>query len=452
MFAITTTELSRAGPFTAALTAHGGGTLRVRLFLAERFGQDDAVLDRWETRLAAGQTFRLSLDEPGRPLALRAEFTGDDGEPLWARTFRVERGGEDWRDTPPDGGPWRGRRLHVVARDIWRGDAVGNFALDMARLAAAHGARVRLYAENHHPDPGAAITHPEDLPRAVGADDVVVFHASTFDPSLDLVLGLTGRKVAYFHNITPAEFFRPFDPATARRIEQAHAQIPRLAGFDAVLANSTTTARLLPQAAVTVIPPVLYPGQRWAIEPAPLPKEWRDAPYLLSVGRIAPHKGILDLMSLFGAVSERDPSLRLIVAGTPACAAYHHEVSQAAARLPGRVILTGAVDDALLLSLYRHAAGLISLSGHEGFGIPVLEALGFGLPLFLSADPAMGELAEDAAVILAGCDWPVLADTVLAALPGQSGEGARRRRRERYAQLAGRCDGRDLLAALWGDP
>lgn len=337
-------------------------------------------------------------------------------------------------------------RLHVVARDIWRGDAVGNFALGLARLAAGQGAEVRLYAENHAP--AMPISPPEDLPRAVAPRDLVVFHASTFDPALDMVLGLGCRKAAYFHNVTPPDFFRPWDPAAAAVVEQAYAQLPHLAGFDALFANSHVTARLLGNRPVQVFPPVLGLDERWATAPAPLPPEWTAAPYLLSVGRVAPHKGLLELLALFRAVAERDPALRLIVAGTPACPAYHQAVTAAAAELGGRVTLTGAVDDGTLLSLYSGAAALVTLSAHEGFGIPVLEALRFGLPLFLSPDPAMNEVAGDTACVLAGDDWPALAGTLLAALPGLAGPAAIRQRRQRYQTLAEQCDGRALLAAL----
>lgn len=346
----------------------------------------------------------------------------------------------------------RRRCLHVVARDIWRGDAVGNFALGMARLAAERGVEARLYAENHAPH--MPIRPPEDLPGAVEPHDVVMFSASTFDPALELVLGLGCRKVAYFHNITPPGFFRPWDPAAAGVVEQAHAQLPAMAGFDALFANSRVTARLLAahlpdgHPAAGVFPPVLGLEERWAVPPAAPPAEWGRGPYLLSVGRIAPHKGVLELLALFRALAEREPGLRLIVAGTPACPAYFQAVRDAAAGLPGRVVLTGPVDDGVLLSLYRGATALINLSAHEGFGVPVLEALRFGLPLFLSPDPAMAEVAGDTAHVLAGDDWRGLAESVLTALPALSTPEAAARRRARHRMLAGQCDGRILPAVL----
>src|SRR5436190_487150 len=134
-------------------------------------------------------------------------------------------------------------RFHIVARDIRRHDAVGNFCRQMAALLRAHGAEVRLAAENCDPDDRAAI-HP--LPAAIDGiapDDIVFFHFSTEDPALALVAALPNAKVLYFQNITAERFFSGSDPHSAGLVRRGLAQRPLAARFDVLMANSHATAR-----------------------------------------------------------------------------------------------------------------------------------------------------------------------------------------------------------------
>ena len=63
----------------------------------------------------------------------------------------------------------------------------------------------------------------------------------------------------------------------------------------------------------------------------------------------------------------------------------------------GGADVRGWVTQDELADLYRGAAALVLPSRHEGFGIPVIEAMASGTPVVLSADPALREVAGDAA-------------------------------------------------------
>ena len=59
------------------------------------------------------------------------------------------------------------------------------------------------------------------------------------------------------------------------------------------------------------------------------------------------------------------------------------------------IIVTGYVSNHELNGLYKHATAFIFPSLYEGFGIPVIEAMNFGLPLILSNIPTNTEIAAD---------------------------------------------------------
>jgi alpha-1,3-rhamnosyl/mannosyltransferase len=80
----------------------------------------------------------------------------------------------------------------------------------------------------------------------------------------------------------------------------------------------------------------------------------------------------------------------------------HEEVSQmpGAASLGNRIRVLGRVDDADLFPLYRGAALFALPTRHEGFGLPVLEAMGQGTPVLCSDVAALVELVDGAAELV----------------------------------------------------
>lgn len=121
------------------------------------------------------------------------------------------------------------------------------------------------------------------------------------------------------------------------------------------------------------------------------------------VGRVAPPKGQHDLIKAFACYRRLyDPQARLRLVGSWMGEQYPWALTRYANRLGlgASVDLTGPVSQAELAAYYSAADVFVSASDHEGFCIPVVEAMSFGVPVVSHAAGAVPETAGGAAIIL----------------------------------------------------
>jgi len=319
--------------------------------------------------------------------------------------------------------------VYVIARDIQRNDAVGNFCVQIAKLLNEAGLDARLAAENCHVDDRADILQMPQVLADIEPEAVVLFQFSTFDPAFPTVAALPNPKLVFFQNITPERFFRGHDDHTADMVRQGLDQRPLCAGFDVVMANSAATAAALVEG--------LAPEQVAAIDPSriiPCPpvigtERWNDiasdpagskSRLILYVGRLVPHKAVDDLIDGFARLAENDSKVQLAIVGGPGHTPYAVSLKQRVAALdPGiasRIAFHHDISEAALKALYHQAAVCASMSRHEGFGVPLLDAMFFDKPLVIQAESGMQETAGNAALVVEVADAAHIAAAMASAL------------------------------------
>lgn len=175
--------------------------------------------------------------------------------------------------------------------------------------------------------------------------------------------------------------------------------VPSATTRDDLLANYPVPGL---EARVTVVPE--GPGLV-GVEPAPLPAGLQPG-FLLAVGTIEPRKNYPRLVRAHRLLHERGQAPPLVVAGRPGWA---YGTALADLRDSPGVRHLGHVDDATLAGLYRHALALAFPSLYEGFGLPLLEAMGAGLPALIGDRGALPELAAGAALEVEATDVEAIA-------------------------------------------
>ncbi len=120
--------------------------------------------------------------------------------------------------------------------------------------------------------------------------------------------------------------------------------------------------------------------------------------YILTVGTIEPRKNYEKLILAFEKIATEFKDLELKIVGYKGwkSKAVFNLIEQS--QYKSRIHLEGYTTEERLQKLYHHAHAFVYPSHYEGFGLPVLEALGHGLPLVCSEIPTSREICQDAAI------------------------------------------------------
>ena len=150
-----------------------------------------------------------------------------------------------------------------------------------------------------------------------------------------------------------------------------------------------------------------------------------DVPYVLWVGTLEPRKGLPTLVEAFAAVVQtHDLPHRLVIVGSAGWLDTADAIAAPARALGDRVAFTGPVPEAQLLALYRGADLLAFPSRHEGFGLPVVEAMAQGTAVLCSDIPVLREVGGDAVAYVSPEDVGAWRDTLVAMLRDDAGRTA----------------------------
>jgi glycosyltransferase involved in cell wall biosynthesis len=174
-----------------------------------------------------------------------------------------------------------------------------------------------------------------------------------------------------------------------------------------------------------------------------------DGSYLFFVGSLRPHKNLAALVDAYNELQNRADGTyaKLAIAG----AEYGDSLTELRDRIsaPYRndVEFLGRVDDDTLARLYAHATAFVYPSLYEGFGLPPLEAMGYGTPVIASNRTSIPEVVGDAGIYVDPTDTTALADALEHVLTSEATrDRLRERGRQRYQEFSWERTARETLA------
>jgi glycosyltransferase involved in cell wall biosynthesis len=319
----------------------------------------------------------------------------------------------------------RVRRVHQVLGALHPGDAVGNEALALRGHLRAAGLDSEIFSGFVDPRLGAEARPLREHTAEDGSDAACLYHFSPGSPAGRVARQAKGPLAVVYHNVTPARFFAGWSDESAQLAARAEHELRELAPRASLgLAKSTFSRPDLEAAgfvACSVLPFVHDPGRQVPHSPV-FERLYADArTHVLAVGRLAPNKRLEDVLRAFALLQRGPvPRSRLLLVGDDGLHSYADALRDLARALRLRdVVFCGRVDEDELRSAYGLADVLVSLSEHEGYGVPLVEAMLAGVPVVAYDAGAVAETLDGAGVLL-GEKRPELVAGVIERLVGDS--------------------------------
>lgn len=306
--------------------------------------------------------------------------------------------------------------IHQILPTLSPRDAVGNSTLELHRLLLDMGHDAQLWAANIHHE---LLSTARPLGELPDDDSWCIYHHSIGGVAGDSYEVRTSRRVLVYHNITPIELLERWSGEVGAEISLGRDQLARYAPITdlAVCDSDYNRAEVdaLGYRSSTTIPVLFDPGRL----PAGLTttrQRTDSGTRILFVGRIAPNKAQHDLVAMLRIVRDRhDPDASLHLVGSRAFGTYSTALSDYIHELglDDAVHVHEGVSDEELARHYATADVFACVSEHEGFCVPVIEAMHHGVPVVAAASTAVTGTVGNGGLVLSDAAPDVMAAGVM---------------------------------------
>lgn len=312
--------------------------------------------------------------------------------------------------------------IHQFSVSCSPGDGISNSMRFIQRLVRQRGLDSEIYVM----DRPEAMRDEVRLYEAFNthANELLLIHHGGGNPAARWLRQLPCAKVLVYHNITPERFFSAYDPLRPTLAYGREQLIDWKDMVEGVIAVSSRNQAEVIEAgyasSATAVIPLLVDLARFSR--ATPRKVSRDRAFseILFVGRLMPHKNQPGLVAMLGELlhmADRPVHLTLVGDGQPSAIKGLHDLA-AQLGVASQLRVTGKVSDDALRGLYERADLYVSMSEHEGFGMPLIEAMVHELPILAYAAPetSLVETIGGGGVLLESADPAILAAAAAAIL------------------------------------
>ena len=311
------------------------------------------------------------------------------------------------------------QRLHQFVVGASYGDAIYNQATILQKWLQARGWESKIYAEHIHIKEAHQVW-PYTAYQPATARETVILHYSIGSPMLYYLLSYELRFIMIYHNLTPPRLMNGLNTSHKQLLQVGIELLPYFAQQTCLaLADSEYNRRDLLAAgfASTGVLPVPFDEEAYRQPPDPGVLERFDDDFvnLLFVGRIVPNKRMEDVLKVFYYYRQINPRARLFLVGAPLtedCRYYawlKEFIKESGLK---EVYLTGYVPVSELLAYYQLTDVYVSMSEHEGYGVPLMESIYFDVPVLAYKASAVPDTLGRAGLQIAHKNYPFIAELI----------------------------------------
>ena len=307
-------------------------------------------------------------------------------------------------------------RIDQVLPNFSYGDAIGNHTLALREVLGRWGFTSEIFAQLYHQKLSRVSRYFEEYAGMDHPDNILIYHYSIGSMLTGWLSELKCRKVVIYHNITPGEFFEGVNKRAQWECDRGRREMDILSGgVDLALGDSEFNRAELEEMGFspTDVLPIFVPFEDYLRGPdRKVMKAFGDGKAnILHVSRLVPNKRIEDVIKAYYFFRRLRPDSRLVLVGTDVNMENYREALEALVRdldLEG-VVFAGHVTFPEMLAFYRTAAAYLVMSEHEGFCVPLLEAMIMDVPVVAYASTAIPGTLGDGGLLFHEKDYPVVA-------------------------------------------
>jgi glycosyltransferase involved in cell wall biosynthesis len=298
-------------------------------------------------------------------------------------------------------------KINQVLPAMSYGDAVSSDAIEIKKLLEDMGYSSEIYAKYIHPKCSEYANQLSDYNG--NSKNLLLYHFSLAGLDVtDFVKSLPDIKVLIYHNITPPEYFDDYDTNLSYMCSKGRAELKAISkDFYLGIGVSEYNRNELNELGFkrTEVIPIIINFSKYDEYDINLVNDLsrNNAVNFLFVGRIAPNKMHIDIIKTFYYYNKYiNNNSRLFLVGDKQIARYVLKIEDKIKELglSENVFLTGMVPDKKLASYYRSANIFLCMSEHEGFCVPLLEAMYFRIPVIAYASTGIPYTLNDAGILL----------------------------------------------------
>lgn len=300
-------------------------------------------------------------------------------------------------------------RIVQILPTISFGDAVGNDTIALKQVIEELGYTTAIYAENIDSRLSKGVALSLDKMPILNEDDIILYHKSTGTDISFRLDQYNGRKIMIYHNITPPNYFSLYNVGSEQLTQYGYEGLVYLKDkIEYCLADSNYNKTELIKMGYTCpidVLPILIPFEDYKqASNAKVIKQYSNDGYtnIIFVGRIAPNKKQENIIRTFYQYKQINPKSRLILVGSySGMENYYERLVEYTKKLELEdVIFTGHIKFDEILAYYQIADVFLCMSEHEGFCVPLVEAMFFDVPIIAYNTSAIGDTLDGSGVLV----------------------------------------------------
>lgn len=300
------------------------------------------------------------------------------------------------------------QKINQLVHTLSYGDAISGEVIAIKRILEENGYESDIYSINTHPKYKGLTKSYKELSQ--NTKDKIILHYSLGSDLNRVYENLdSAQRVLIYHNITPAKFFEGVNPRIVNDIESGFKELPELLKkTDLIISDSDYNASDIKKLGFdSKVLPLLYDNKKWNIEENQGIKNIlrkNGTINILHTGRLAPNKCIEDIIKSFYFLHHKiEKNSKLYLIGIDIDTEIYSFMLKDlvnALNLKDSVYFCGSVADSELKAFYKNSHVYLCMSEHEGFCVPILEAMNFSLPVVSYESSALKDTVGNGGILI----------------------------------------------------